>query len=531
MSRFLLTFLGLLFCFTALWAVSDNELIRLENEMQKHFESGQKEKFINAANRLKEASKETDDERLFYKAWGFEAIYEATQQESSKALDIAKSMMGYALENGSTYGEYAAMHTEAMILLQKQNYDAAETAFLKALDFRHRQFPNESAAEDLRELIKIANILGSLEKAKSYGNQLLAEPNLAPHHKGRTLYRLSNIAFEENNVEEFNHIYEEMNKLTKTDGIRTISLFTELNHHIINGNYKEALVLVDQLSPDTCAERKALIFHRLGDNEKAYEYMALYKHISDSLTRASHNKQLADIYLRMNNDRLRLEEEVLSNQNHQLRFRFYLTVGISLILILLFFIYKGQKFIRLLKHNNLMLDYGKQDAERILKDLKELSSYESMSELPLTMPVKVNKLCDCLTELTQKHCKKGVTTIFQTDVSDDFEVKTNSEALEKVLSRLLRCSFTYTQQGLIILKCTESSDNVKFCISYTSVGNSLHTLADAKTTDGEEDESYNIISMNISICQAICRLIHGNIWEDKSHAHGICFYLEIPKQP
>ena len=156
--------------------------------------------------------------------------------------------------------------------------------------------------------------------AKKYANQLLAEPNLAPHHKGRTLYRLSIMAFDENDADEFNHIYDEMKRLEQTDGIRMQGVLTEVNFYIVNGDYKSALRLSDRLSPDTCAERKALIYHRLGDDAKAYEYMLQYKNISDSIARASHNSEVANLYLRMNNDRLRLEQELLENQNGKLRY-------------------------------------------------------------------------------------------------------------------------------------------------------------------------------------------------------------------
>ena len=198
---------------------------------------------------------------------------------------------------------------------------------------------------------------------------------------------------------------------------------------------------------------------------------------------------------------------------------------------MLFFIYQRHKLIKLLKHDNTMLDYGKQDAERTLTDLKELSTYESMTELPLTAHVKVNKLCDHLTELTQKHCNKGVTTIFQTDFPDDFEIITNYIALEKVISRLLRCSYKFMQQGLIVLKCVDSSDNIKFCVSYTNLTLN-NKQADYKTEKlAEQDSMNNFMSMNISICQTICRLILGNIWMEKDRKNGTRFYFEIPKQP
>ena len=525
----LFVLLGCMFCISALRAATEDELIRLEADMLKYMETKERDKFFSVTDKLKEESKEAGNERLFYQAWGNQSIYEAAQQSYAEAIEIAKKMKNYAWQEGSIYGEYAAMHTEAMIHLQQGEYDAAQKDFLEAVDFRHRHFPNESAAEDLRELMKIAYYQDNSELAKSYANQLLAEPNLAPHHKGRTLSRLSTMAFDENNVEEFNHIYEEMKRLMQTDNISMMNLYTEVNYYIINGDYKQALLLVDRLAADSCAERKALIYHRLGDNEKAYEYMVQYKHISDSIARVSHNNSMASLYLRMNNDRLRLEQELLAQQNSQLRYRFYIAVSVVLILLLLFIIYKRRKIIKLLKRDNTMLDSGKKGAERALKDLNELSFYESKTDLPLDMPVKVNKLCDHLANVTQNHCSRGVITVFQTDFSDDFVIMTNSEALEKLLSHLLNSSLNFTRKGSILLRCIDDGNYVMFSVTDTSVmladkgKNRLSEIFD------EDENTARYVSMNFNICQSISRLLHGRIWHDATYTDGTRFCFEIPK--
>ena len=525
----LFALLACIFYSASLHAASNDELISLEAEMLRYMDTNDRESFTRVAEKLKETSKEAGDERFFYRAWGNQSIYEATHQYYTEALDIAKQMMDYAREDGSIYGEYAALHTNAMMLMQQQDYDAAQKAFLEASDFRRRHFPNESAAEDLRELMKIAYLQGDIEMAKKFGYQLLAEPNVTPHHKGRTLSRLSIMAFDENNVEDFNHIYEEMKRLSQTDGIKSINLFTELNYHIINADYKQALMLVDRLAADSCAERKALIYHRLGDNEKAYEYMVEYKRISDSIARVSHDRDVASLYLRMNNDRLRLEQELLIHQNSQLRYRFYFALGIVLMLVLLFFIYQRHKIVRTLKKDNRLLNYGKKDAERALEDLNELSFYESKSELPLTTSVKVNKLGDHLTNVTQNQCNRGVTVIFQTELPDDFEITTNSEALKKLLTQLLNESSRYTSKGFIKLKCEERGDNVRFSVTDTSLrlaDNSKNNKSDMSAAEGN---TARYTSMSFNICQSISRLLHGRIWRDAEYPDGALVVFEIPK--
>jgi signal transduction histidine kinase len=519
-----------LFCSAATQAATDDDLLRLEADMLKYISTNERDSFYTVTEKLKDACKQAGNDWLFYKAWSKEAIYEATHENIPKAQEIAKALADHAMTESSLSGQYSSFHTEGVILLQKEDFDGAEKFFLKARDFRHKNFPEDSDAEDLRELMKIAMIHNNKTKAVDYGHQLLAEPNLAPHHKGRALFHLSQIAFEENNVEEYNRLYEEMKRLKKMNGIRTLNLLTEVNYHIINGDYEQALRLSEWLDADTCAERKALIYHRMGDNAKAYEYMAQYKHIFDSITNASHNNVVSNLYLRMNNDRLRLERELLRHENSRLLYNLYIVIGIAVILLLLFFVFKGRRLIKSLRHDNMMLNYGKKDAEKALKDLNELSFYESKDELPLTTTLKPNDLCNRLTIIIQKQCHKGVTMAYQTELSDDFEIKTNPDALKKLLTHLLEYSARYTQKGIIKLGCEEAGKNVKFSVTDTSPGlGDGHPRLVGMFTEHSNEIRY--VGMNFNICQSITRLLHGRIWHDKEYTEGTRFCFEIPKEP
>lgn len=527
----LFALLGCSFFAVGLRASTSDRLAGLEAEMLKHIGTNDRDAFNRAAEKLKAASREEYDERMFYKAWGNQAIYDATHKINANGLDVVEQMTAHARQEGSIYGDYAAMHTKGMIQLQMGDNDEAEKAFLEALDFHRRHFPNESAAEDLRELMKIAYVRGDNAMAKEYGYQVVAEPNVDPHHKGRVLSRLSIMAFDENNADEFNQIHDEMKRLAKTDNIVSTTLFDEVNFCIINGDFKRALILADKLSADTCAERKAIIYHRLGDNTKAYEYMVLYKHISDSIQIASHNSTVANLYLRLNNERLMMEQELMVHQNGYLRYRFYLAIGAIVILILLFIIYQRHRIIKLLKQDNSMLDYGRKGAENALKNINELSYYESQTALPLTSVVKVNKLCDHLTSLTQRHCHKAVITVFLTDFEDDFEIITNAKALETLLTHLLNTSALFTLKGFITLKCIEAGSHVRFVISDTSLALSNKSKNHLPHMFTEQDETVRHISMNFNICQSICRLLYGRIWRDETYTDGTQFCFEIPKVP
>lgn len=527
----LLVLLSFLFCCPAVWADKEEKLLRLEADMLKYIVTKERDVFYSVTNKLKEASREAGDERLFYKAWGNQGIYEATQLNYTKALGIAKDVMAYARKEGSTFGEYEALHTEAMILLQKQEYDAAEKAFLDAVDYHRRHFPNESSGDDLQELMKIANHRKDAKAGELYARQILEEPNVAPIHKGRALYRLSQMAFKKNDIEEFNRIYQEMMILKQAEGISPLRPLVEVNYFIINGNFDEALRLANELEPVDCADRKAIIYHRMGDDGNAFKYMQQYKQISDSITLVSHGNIVASCYVQMNNDRLQLEQQLLERENDRLRNRIYAYVILSVFVILLFFIWRGRRMIRLLRHDHKELVYEKKDAERALTDLNELSFYESQTEMDLTQPLRINELCNRLADATQARSKKGVAVIFQTALPDDFEIKTNPDALKKLLTHLLNYSARFTYKGNIELDSSEEGNDIRFTVTDTSLGLGAKPTSHLIGMFNDQNNKIRYVGMNFNICQSITRLLHGRIWHDVNYTNGTRFCVEFPKSP
>jgi len=527
----LLTLLACLLCSMALQAENEDELLQLESDMLEYFSKQETDTFFKVTTRLKEASRDAGKERMFYDAWGNEAVYEATVQNYPEALRITDDIMNYARENGSIYGEYVALHSKAMTLLQKQSYDEAEQAFLKAVEFRHHHFPDESAGEDLQELMKIANHRKDGPAGVGYARQILAEPNVAPIHKGRALYRLSQMAFNKNDSVEFNRIYREMMELKKTDGIGTLKPVVEVNYCIMNGMYDEALRLADELEPEARAERKAVIYHRMGNDGEAFKYMQQYKKISDSIVLVSHGNVVASCYVQMNNERLQLEQQLLEHQNYRLRNRLYFAMGIGVILLLIVLIFYRRRQLKKLKVDNQKLTVVNKDVAKVLEDLAELSYYETLDSLPLGIPLKVNELCHRLTSSSQRLCHRGVTMVYQTDLPDDFYIKTNPDALQKLLSHLLNNSARFNHQGTITLSCIEEGENVRFSVSDTTPDPTNKYAVRYIGLFAQQGTKLQYLGMTFKISQSIVRQLKGRIWRDTEYTKGVRLSFELPKDP
>ena len=568
-------------------AVEDTRLAKLKAEMLRLISTPDREQFMEVTEVLKEESQKEGVERVYYEAWGNQATYEATHQNYTKAEEIANEIEEYAVDQNSFWGRYIALHTKANINLQKQDYQQAEEGFLKAVEFRHKYFPKESAGDDLQELMKIANHRKDQKAGLKYARQILAEPNVAPIHKGRALFRLSQFAFNKNNVALYDSIYQVLMELKKTDGIAAIEPVVEVNYCILNGKYDEALRLCKDLSPDKQAERMAVIYHRMGKDKEAYEQMAKYKKINDSIVLVSHGNVVASCYVQMNNERMKLEQKMLEDDNRKLTNWLILTVIGAIVVILAIIIWERQKRVKLLEKKLVESDEARQQAEkafdmknefitniindlrqplspiegfsdilstqdydispeereqfcsmikdnsrtitRLIDEMGELAYYESKKSLPMNYVWTPNHLCRYMVDSLRPLCKEGVRMYFETDLSDEFEINTNEEAIKTLLNHLIHNAVHFTEKGVITVACTEYGDNVRISVTDTGKGIPPEHRAHVFDTFREMGDNQKLQGLGLSICRAVVKLLGGKIWLDESHTEGTRFIFEIPR--
>ena len=584
--NFLLLALLSLICLNTV-AQENIHMIKMESEMLRLISSPDKDAFTEVVEALKAECQKQGNERLFYKAWGNQSTYEATHQNYMLAEEIADQIAAYAEEQNSYWGNYIALHTKAVNALQKQDYAAAEERFKRAVDFRHKYFPGESAGEDLQELMKIANHRKDKKAGLMYARQILEEPNVAPIHKGRALFRLSQFAFNQNKKELYDSVYNELQALKASDGIGTIEPVVEVNYQIINGNYDEALRLCEELSPESRAERMAVIYHRMGNNDKAYEYMAKFKKINDSIVLVSHGNVVASCFVQMNNERMKLEQKMLEDENAKWKQLFLFTLAAAIVIILALVIWQHRRRIMHLEKLNAQLEKARWKAEKafdmknefithitdelraplnpiqgfseilgmkdmelqpeereelsrhiknsskhitkIIDELAELSLYESKKSLPINYTISPNHLCRHMVDTIRPRCKEGVRAFFESELPDDLAVATNLEAIEALLRHLLDNAVKFTDQGVITVACSEYGDMVRISVTDTGRGVPPEQTEHVFDTFRELGDNVKLRGLGLAICKAIVKLLGGEIWLDTDYHEGTRFVFSIPK--
>lgn len=353
----------------------------LEREMYRLFYTDDSLAFRNVTGRLKQACEAGGNEQLMYRAWSNEAIFEATHQRRTHALEIAREMEEHAQKQNSVFGQYTAIHVMGVIYHQMRDYHQAEATFKKAIAFLRKHAPEQSAAADYIELMLISvNGYNNVDQGLAYAVEALDEPNLSVQHRLRVLTMLCQVEGEkpDPDPDTFNKYYEERLQVKQVTAADRADHAVELLYHFVNGRYDRALELSDSLSSiDQGLFEKARIMHKLGKDNEAYLHMLRYKSVRDSMNRAERFGLLSEYITQLNNERLSHQNLKLEKQNARLRNWFVLTL---IVLVIILIVMSGTYVVRKLRHQNKQLGKAHEE-ERHARMAEETARKEAEMEL------------------------------------------------------------------------------------------------------------------------------------------------------
>jgi signal transduction histidine kinase len=288
----------------------------------------------------------------------------------------------------------------------------------------------------------------------------------------------------------------------------------------------------------------------------------------------------------MNNERMKLEQKMLEEENSSLKhIILYIIIGV-IVLALAVAVFVHRQRIKLLEHENAKLDKARQQAEKafdmknefitnitnelraplnpiqglsdilgtkeyelqadereqlssliksssksitkLIDELAELSLYESKKSLPVNYTLSPNHICRHMVDSFRKRCYPGVRMFFETDLSDTYVVETNQEALETLLRHLLENAVQYTEKGVITVACTEYGDMVRTSVTDTGKGIEPERRDHIFDSFREMGDNVKLVGLGLSVCKVIAKLLGGDIWYDPDYQEGTRFVFEIP---
>jgi signal transduction histidine kinase len=118
---------------------------------------------------------------------------------------------------------------------------------------------------------------------------------------------------------------------------------------------------------------------------------------------------------------------------------------------------------------------------------------------------------------------------FETELPDDYQVKTNEESVRALLKHLIENAVQYTEKGVITVACTEYGDHVRTSVTDTGIGIPKELREHVFDTFREMGPTQKLQGLGLSVCKAIVNLLGGKIWLDENYTNGSRFIFELPK--
>ena len=166
----------------------------------------------------------------------------------------------------------------------------------------------------------------------------------------------------------------------------------------------------------------------------------------------------------------------------------------------------------------------------IVNELLEVAQDESREHIDHDEMVAVNELCRHLIKDMESLNVHHLDIDFITDITDDYKMKTNKQAVDKILRQLLDNALKFTNEGKVELYVYDSPDHgtIRFIVTDTGIGISEEHQEHLYDRFFKADNFKPGFGLGLTMALKITTLLHGSLYLDKEYKEGARFILSLP---
>jgi signal transduction histidine kinase len=182
--------------------------------------------------------------------------------------------------------------------------------------------------------------------------------------------------------------------------------------------------------------------------------------------------------------------------------------------------------------NTMLDDISKNTAEitNIVNELLEIAEDESKEHYTTDEDVNVKQLCDDLMLRMEVINNGRLQLQYKHLVDDNLVIHSNRQAIDKILSQLLKNAIKFTQQGTVELKVRERAANggIEFAITDTGIGIDEQYHQKVFERFYKVDTFKQGLGLGLTMSRKIAKLIDATLEIDPSYKKGSRFLLIVP---
>ena len=165
----------------------------------------------------------------------------------------------------------------------------------------------------------------------------------------------------------------------------------------------------------------------------------------------------------------------------------------------------------------------------IVDEMLHIADKES-NEYPKTDSIYCNQTLSAILYKYRSQVSSSIELNYTSDVINRFSIKTNKEAVTKILDQLIQNAIKFTQKGFINMHCEESHDHKLLRISVTDTGKGVAPDQQDKIFESfyKVDSFQQGIGLGLTVSAKIAHKLGGELTLDKNYTTGARFVLSLP---
>lgn len=184
------------------------------------------------------------------------------------------------------------------------------------------------------------------------------------------------------------------------------------------------------------------------------------------------------------------------------------------------------------ERNSMLNDISKNTIEitNIVNELLEVAENESREHYQREDSVDVNQLCQEVMAQAAILNNGRLALQYKNLLDDGYLLRTNRQALTKILAQLMKNAVKFTDEGTVELKVRERTGNggVEFTVTDTGIGIAQENQEKVFERFYKVDSFKQGLGLGLTMSRKMAKLLDGSLQIDKSYQKGTRFILVLP---
>ena len=180
------------------------------------------------------------------------------------------------------------------------------------------------------------------------------------------------------------------------------------------------------------------------------------------------------------------------------------------------------------KHISTMMQKSTRQVTVLMDEIIGLSLIDSTEQVLQEDNTNINRMLRELTEEYKDYATSETEVKLETELSDDYTLKTNENMLRRTLNCLMENAVKYTQEGSITVKSTEEEGMLKIAIEDTGSGVPEQEAEHIFDRFVKLDNFKEGIGLGLSLSRKLAKQLGGNVELDTTYKDGARFIVTLP---